>query len=99
MVTAIIVALCFGGAVAFIPIFKQRHDESMKIEQLENDIAKQKALLARQTREADMLKNNPDYVATLAYDRLEMMKPGDTIIRLEAPHAGAVAAPSTTPAQ
>jgi cell division protein FtsB len=43
--------------------------------------------LASARRELDLLKNDPDYVETIARDRLNMMKPGETIFRVETPRS------------
>lgn len=94
LITVIILALCVGGTVLFIPIFKQRSDESARIAQLQQEIAKQKATYLRQTRETEQLKNNPEYVEMIARDRLDLMKPGETIIRLEPARAATVATPA-----
>ena len=83
LIAAIILVICAAGALAFIPIMKQRGLQTSQIERLQADLAKQKAILARRTREADLLKSDPEYIETIARDRLDMMKPGETIIRLE----------------
>ena len=43
-------------------------------------------LLARQTREVNLLKTDPTYLETMARDRLDLMKEGETIFRLEQSH-------------
>ncbi len=83
LITAIILAVCAGGALAFIPLVKKRSDTSRHIEELQAEIAREKALLSRNTREVELLKNDPEYVEMIARDRLNLMKPGETIIRLE----------------
>ncbi len=83
MIAAILVAICVAAILAFGPILKQRNEDSVRIAQLRAEIAKQTALLARRTREVNLLKNDPEYVAMIAHDRLDMMKPGETIVRLE----------------
>jgi len=40
-------------------------------------------LLARATREISWLKTDPNYLETVARDRLDLMKEGETIFRLE----------------
>ena len=40
-------------------------------------------MLARQTREVNLLKTDPTYLETMARDRLDLMKEGETIFRLE----------------
>ena len=83
VIAAIVLILFTAGALAFIPVIKQRSEQTTRIEQLQSEIAKQKALVARRTRESELLKNDPAYNELLARDRLDMMKPGETIIRLE----------------
>jgi len=50
-------------------------------------VNEQKVLLARQTREVNLLKTDPVYLETIARDRLDLMKEGETIFRLEPPAA------------
>jgi cell division protein FtsB len=45
-------------------------------------------LLARQTREVNLLKTDAGYLEMIARDRLDLMKEGETIFRLEQPQAG-----------
>ena len=47
----------------------------------------QKILLARQTREVNLLKTDATYLETITRDRLDLMKEGETIFRLEPPPA------------
>ena len=56
----------------------------------EEDISKlqaqrdeQQALLSKQTREVSLLKTDPVYLETIARDRLDLMKDGETIFRIE----------------
>jgi cell division protein FtsB len=44
-------------------------------------------LLAHQTREINLLKTDSTYLETVARDRLDLMKEGETIFRLESPRA------------
>jgi len=83
LIAAIILTICAGGALAFIPLFKQRSETQEKIDKLQAAITREKALLARNVREVEMLKNNPEYVELIARDKLNLMKPGETIVRLE----------------
>jgi cell division protein FtsB len=40
-------------------------------------------LLAKQTREVNLLKTDPVYLETIARDRLDLMKDGETVFRIE----------------
>jgi len=83
MIAAVILAFCALVWLNLMPILKSRNEESVRIDQLRSEIAKQKATLSRRTREEELLKNDPAYVEMIARDRLDVMKPGETIIRLE----------------
>ena len=67
----------------FLPPYKQLQRDRAAYDQLHRQVTEQKALLARLTRQVALLKNDPTYLETIARDSLEMMKPGETIFRLE----------------
>jgi len=60
-------------------LMKSRHD----IDLLQAQVTAQRMLLARQTREVHLLTTDPTYLETIARDRLDLMKEGETIFRLE----------------
>ena len=75
---------------AFLPMLKMQREQSARIEQLKAEIEKQSALLARHNREVDLLQHDREYVELIARDRLDLMKDGETIFRVEvAPSADA----------
>ena len=67
----------------FLPPYKKLTQSRGEIETLQNQVNDQKMLLARQTREVNLLKTDPGYLETMARDRLDLMKEGETIFRLE----------------
>ena len=67
----------------FLPQSKKLAQSRAEIENLQAKVNEQKILLARQTREVNLLKTDPTYLETLARDRLDLMKEGETIFRLE----------------
>ncbi len=67
----------------FLPPYKKLTQSRSEIENLQTQVNEQKTLLARQTREVSLLKTDPTYLETLARDRLDLMKDGETIFRLE----------------
>ncbi len=77
-------------ACAFVPELKNAREQNDRVEELRGEIQKQRDLLAVHTREVDLLKNDPTYIETIARDRLDMMKDGETIYRID---------PSPTPDQ
>ena len=71
----------------FLPLYKKRVQSQNEIDNLQNLVNEQKTMLARQTREVNLLTSDPVYLETIARDRLDLMKEGETIFRLEPPPA------------
>jgi cell division protein FtsB len=67
----------------FVPPYKKLTHSRAEIDNLLAQVNDQKTLLARQTREINLLKTDPTYLETITRDRLDMMKEGETIFRLE----------------
>ncbi|MDQ2825051.1 MAG: septum formation initiator family protein [Verrucomicrobiota bacterium] len=67
----------------FVPPYKKLNASRAEIDNLQAQVNEQKMLLARQTREAALLKTDATYLETIARDRLDLMKEGETIFRLE----------------
>ena len=97
LILVIIVALCVGALITYIPLFKQYRDQNEKISQFQKELTREKALYARRVREEQLLKNDPAYLEIVSRDRLDVMKPGETIIRLEPPRP--VGSPAAKPRQ
>ena len=91
----IVIAVIVFVVCAFVPLLKEQREVAARAEQLKADIERQKALAAQRAREVELLKNNPKYIETLARDRLDLMKQGETIYRIE-PQTQAKAAQKTT---
>lgn len=89
LIAIIIVLLGLGGSVIFIPLLKERREVAAYIARLHDDIAKEKAINLRRTRELELLKNDPEYMELVARDRLDVMKPGEIIVRIESTRGGA----------
>jgi cell division protein FtsB len=71
----------------FLPLYKKRVQSQNEIDNLQSLVNEQKTMLARQTREVHLLTSDPVYLETIARDRLDLMKEGETIFRLEPPPA------------
>ena len=67
----------------FVPPYKKLTQSRSEIDNLVSQVTDQKVLLARQMREINLLKTDPTYLETIARDRLDLMKDGETIFRLE----------------
>ena len=67
----------------FVPPYKRMQAARAEIDALQTQANEQKMILARQTREVNLLKTDATYLETIARDRLDLMKEGETIFRLE----------------
>lgn len=68
---------------AFMSPLRQQREQVERLDDLKKQIEAQKAILDRRKREVDLLKNDPSYVEVLARDRLDLMKDGETIFRMD----------------
>jgi cell division protein FtsB len=71
----------------FVPQYKKMNLGRADIDNLQAQVNEQKTLLARQTREVNLLKTDATYLETIARDRLDLMKEGETVFRLETAQA------------
>ncbi len=69
----------------FVPQHKRLVQSRAELDSLEAQVTEQKNLLTRQTREGNLLKTDPTFLETKARDRLDLMKEGETIFRVEQP--------------
>lgn len=76
----------------FLPQYNRLNASRADIDNLQAQVNEQKMILARQEREVNWLKTDPTYLETIARDRLDLMKDGETIFRLETGGAGKRAA-------
>jgi len=71
----------------FVPPYKKLMRSREEVDNLQQQVNGQQSLLARQTREVNLLKTDVTYLETIARDRLDLMKEGETIFRLETARA------------
>jgi cell division protein FtsB len=81
-------AVWLGIISLFVPPYQKMQAARGEIDALQAQRDEEKTLLARATREAIWLKTDPIYLETIARDRLDLMKEGETVFRLEAGRAG-----------
>jgi cell division protein FtsB len=72
----------------FTPPYKRLIHGHHEIDELQALVNQQKTLLGRQTREVNLLKTDVTYLETIARDRLDLMKEGETIFRFESVQPG-----------
>ena len=75
---------------SFLPELEKQRTERASRERLHRLIDEQRALHARYERQIGWLQNDPEYLATLVRDKFDMMRDGETILRLEPAKAAAV---------
>ena len=71
-----------------MPPYKKLKIGQADIDKLQQQRDEQQALLSKQTREVNLLKTDPVYLETTARDRLDLMKDGETIFRIESAAQG-----------
>jgi cell division protein FtsB len=83
LLALLFVAIWLGMASLFVPPYKTLLQSRAEIDNLQAQVNEQKRLLARQTREVNLLTTDPAYLETIARDKLDLMKEGEVIFRLE----------------
>ena len=79
----LVIALWLVIVSLFLPPYKKLTQSGAEIDNLQAQVDGQKVLLAHQTREVTLLQTDATYLETIARDRLDLMKEGETIFRLE----------------
>ena len=85
VVTLIVLAASIPIAYSFLPEVSQRRAHQQRIEVLKAEVEKQKMLLVRHQREESLLRRDPEYIGIIARDRLDLMKEGESIYRIDPP--------------
>lgn len=93
----IVLAVVAGIIGAFLPQLQRQRDADAEERRLELQVEQGRKRVARQTRELGWLKNDPTYVEIIARERLDVMKEGETIYRLEQPKTPTPRPPATPP--
>lgn len=84
LVIALIV-MCASVPIAysFLPEVSKRKEQRQRIETLKVELEQQKQQLVRFEREELLLRRDPEYAGLIARDKLDLMKEGETIYRLD----------------
>jgi cell division protein FtsB len=67
----------------FLPETAKRREGTARVAELSEQIEQHQQVLARAMREADLLTRDPEYVALIARDRLDLAGPDEKVYRLE----------------
>ena len=73
--------------VMFYPVWHKQQDMRLRVLQLETELKEKTAALHGHQGELDLLRNDREYLETIARDRLNLMKPGETVFRIEMPRS------------
>jgi len=73
--------------VMFYPVWHKQQDMRLRVLELETELKDKTASLQSRQSELDLLRNDREYLETVARDRLNLMKPGETIFRIEMPRS------------
>ena len=89
---------------AYLPVLRELRNAQKKEKELKLLVEQRRLLTNRKERQLHWLKNDPGYFEIIARDRLDVMKEGETIYRLQAikeppaaPSPAPAAKPSPTP--
>lgn len=69
----------------FVPEIERRNQLQQQAQAYEELRAEKAGRLAQLQKEYDLLRNDREYLEAIARDRLDLMKDGETIFRLERP--------------
>ncbi len=70
-------------ALWFYPEVQKRNALATDLELKTSELAEEQLLRKKREREKFLLENDPDYIEAIARDRLDLMKEGETIFRLD----------------
>ena len=79
----LVLAIWLAIMSLFVSPYKKMMQSRAELDVLQQQVNEQQGLLSRQTREVNLLKTDVTYLETIARDRLDVMKEGETIFRLE----------------
>jgi cell division protein FtsB len=75
---ALILLVCW-----FLPLVKERDRQQHYLQTLKQEVDQERTLYNKQSKKLTLLPNDPAYTEILARDKLDLMKPGETIFRTE----------------
>ncbi len=81
-ITALIAAICLI-ILSFAPELARRSRMLAALDSDNQELAAQQLTLRQREREIQLLEKDPEYVETIARDKLDLMKDGETIFRFD----------------
>lgn len=86
--TLIVLTVLTTVGYRMMPELGKRKEQLARLEELKAKVEKMKQDLVRNEREEKLLNYDAEYVGLIARDRLDLMKEGETIYRLEPQRPG-----------
>ena len=77
-VAAFILLICW-----FLPLVKEQQRQQHALQALKQQVEQEKINYNKQSKKLTLLQNDPAYIELLARDKLDLMKPGETIFRMD----------------
>jgi len=78
LVAAFILLICW-----FLPLVKEQQRQQHALQALKQQVEQEKINYNKQSKKLTLLQNDPAYIELLARDKLDLMKPGETIFRMD----------------
>lgn len=83
--TLIVLTVAALVGYRFLPEVSKRRDQQIRVEQLKAEVERERQILVLNTRKKELLNYDSEYLGLIARDRLDLMKEGETIYRLDPP--------------
>ena len=102
LIFLIFLLLCAGILVAFKPEWIRLNELSTQLAEEQSKLAREELRGKQLAREVKLLQTDPEYAEMIARDKLDVVKDGETVVRLDAtrpppPAPTPTSSPSPTP--
>jgi cell division protein DivIC len=78
IIAAFILLICW-----FLPLVKEQQRQQLALQALKQQVEQERAKYNKESKKLSLLQNDPAYIEILARDKLDLMKPGETIFRMD----------------
>ena len=78
LLAAVILLICW-----FLPLVKEQQRQQKALQALKQQVQIERTKYNKESKKLNLLRNDPAYTELLARDKLDLMKPGETIFRME----------------
>jgi cell division protein FtsB len=99
MIALVALALLAGVFLIFLPQWRRTEELTARLEEEKAKLAAEELQRDKRLREVDLLENDPAYVETIARDKIDVMREGEVVIRLDPAVGGDPAIRALPPAE